>query len=91
MQLWGEFGLIHWLIVLAIILILFGGRHIPRLPGGNAPTHPLPVTSPLETSKPNRSHESPRGYSTKSRRDGRKWPPAEAVGTFWQTRGWVSF
>ena len=72
MQLWGEFGLIHWLIVLAIILILFGGRHIPRLPGGNAPTHPLPVTSPLETSKPNRSHESPRGYSTKSRRDERK-------------------
>lgn len=52
MQLWGEFGLIHWLIVLAIIVLLFGGR-IPKFPGGRKPpTHPLPVTSPLETSKP---------------------------------------
>jgi hypothetical protein len=38
---------IHWLIVLAMIVLLFGGRRInPRKP----PTHPLPVTSPVETS-----------------------------------------
>jgi hypothetical protein len=37
----------HWLIVLAVIVLLFGGRRInPRKP----PTHPLPVTSPVETS-----------------------------------------
>ena len=40
---------IHWLIVLAIIIVwLFGGTRInPRKP----PTHPLPVTSPVETSR----------------------------------------
>jgi hypothetical protein len=50
-----DFGAFHWLIVLAIILLLLGGRKISDLsrrigggPGG--PNHPLPVTSPVETS-----------------------------------------
>src|SRR5258706_13875432 len=30
----GEFSPIHWLIVLAIILLLFGGRKIPELAPG---------------------------------------------------------
>jgi sec-independent protein translocase protein TatA len=27
----GEFSIYHWLIVLAIIILLFGGRRIPEL------------------------------------------------------------
>lgn len=30
----GEFSAIHWLIVLAVILLLFGGRKIPELARG---------------------------------------------------------
>jgi len=30
----GEFSPIHWMIVLAIILLLFGGRKIPELAKG---------------------------------------------------------
>jgi sec-independent protein translocase protein TatA len=30
----GEFSPIHWLIILAIILLLFGGRKIPELAKG---------------------------------------------------------
>jgi sec-independent protein translocase protein TatA len=30
----GEFSPIHWLIVLAVILLLFGGRKIPELAKG---------------------------------------------------------
>ena len=30
----GEFSPIHWLIVLAVILLLFGGRKIPELARG---------------------------------------------------------
>lgn len=30
----GEFSPIHWLIILAIILLLFGGRKIPELARG---------------------------------------------------------
>lgn len=30
----GEFSPIHWLIVLAIIVLLFGGRRIPELMRG---------------------------------------------------------
>ena len=30
----GEFGPMHWLVVLAIILIFFGGRKIPELMRG---------------------------------------------------------
>jgi sec-independent protein translocase protein TatA len=30
----GEFSPIHWLVVLAVILLLFGGRKIPELARG---------------------------------------------------------
>jgi sec-independent protein translocase protein TatA len=30
----GEFSVFHWLIVLAIVLILFGGRKIPEVMKG---------------------------------------------------------
>jgi sec-independent protein translocase protein TatA len=30
----GEFSVFHWLIVLAIVLILFGGRRIPEVMKG---------------------------------------------------------
>lgn len=30
----GEFGPMHWLVVLAVILIFFGGRKIPELMRG---------------------------------------------------------
>ncbi len=30
----GEFSIVHWLVVLAIILILFGGRKIPEVMKG---------------------------------------------------------
>jgi sec-independent protein translocase protein TatA len=30
----GEFSPIHWMIVLAVILLLFGGRKIPELARG---------------------------------------------------------
>jgi sec-independent protein translocase protein TatA len=30
----GEFSIFHWLVVLAIILILFGGRKIPEVMRG---------------------------------------------------------
>jgi hypothetical protein len=38
----------HLLIIAVIIVVLFGGRRINRR---KPPTHPLPVTSPLETSR----------------------------------------
>jgi hypothetical protein len=50
--------LFHLLIVLAVALFLFFGRKIPDImrpfgggPGSGTPTHPLPVTSPVETSR----------------------------------------
>lgn len=30
----GEFSIFHWLVVLAIVLILFGGRRIPEVMRG---------------------------------------------------------
>jgi sec-independent protein translocase protein TatA len=30
----GEFSIFHWLVVLAIVLILFGGRKIPEVMRG---------------------------------------------------------
>ncbi len=51
-------ALIHFLIVVAVALIFFAGHKIPdalRLfgngPRGGPPTHPLPATSPIETSR----------------------------------------
>jgi len=59
-----QFGLIHWLIVLAVIFLLFGGARIPEAMeairrrfgkgdrrGPGRPTHPVPVTGPVETSR----------------------------------------
>jgi hypothetical protein len=60
----GEFGPIHFLIVLAIIVLLFGGRRIPKFPHGSSgpgpktPNHPVPVTGPVETRRPARSREN---------------------------------
>jgi hypothetical protein len=49
-----DHNLIGWLIILLVILLLFGNRRIkPRRP----PTHPLPVTGPIETSRISRSEE----------------------------------
>jgi hypothetical protein len=49
---------VHFLIVLAVALFLFIGRKIPDAlrpfgggPGNPPPTHPLPVSSPIETSR----------------------------------------
>jgi TatA/E family protein of Tat protein translocase len=54
----GEFSPIYWVIVLAVIVILFGGRRIPEVMrgmgeefrNGSGPRggHPVPVTGPVE-------------------------------------------
>ena len=63
--------LVHWLVILGIAALFYGGRKIPEMfrhlgngPHGGPPTHPLPVSSPIETSRgsgePNRDKNSPR-------------------------------
>ena len=50
----GEFSIFHWLIVLAIIVLLFFGRKTLLDFGGprsRPTTHPVPVTGPVETSR----------------------------------------
>jgi hypothetical protein len=50
-------GLFEWLIELGIIALIFATPWIADLfrhfgdKGGGPPTHPLPVTSPVETSR----------------------------------------
>jgi hypothetical protein len=39
---------IHLLVIAVVIVVLFGGRKINRR---RPPTHPLPVTGPVETSR----------------------------------------
>jgi hypothetical protein len=47
-----EHSLIRWLIFFVVIVLFFGNkRNKPRRP----PTHPLPVTGPVETSRLSRS------------------------------------
>lgn len=63
----GEFSPIHWLIVLAVILLLFGGRKIPELAKGlgegirsfkqgmageTHPTNPAPTQANPPASQP---------------------------------------
>jgi sec-independent protein translocase protein TatA len=54
----GEFSAIHWLIVLAVIVLLFGGKKIPEVMRGlgegirhfkdgmNGPSNSTPATNP---------------------------------------------
>jgi hypothetical protein len=50
-------GLFEWLITMCIIVLIFATPWIADLfshfgdKGGGPPTHPLPVTSPVETSR----------------------------------------
>jgi sec-independent protein translocase protein TatA len=60
----GELSPIHWLIVLAIILLLFGGRKIPELAKGlgegirsfkdgmSGASHTPPSTPPSQSAPP---------------------------------------
>ena len=66
----GEFSAIHW-FVLTVILLLFGGRkiremmrHLGNGPRGGPPTHPLPVTSTIETSRGSGNGEKEPGNSS---------------------------
>lgn len=62
----GEFSIFHWLVVLAIVLILFGGRKIPEVMRGLGegirnfkegmqqpppPSHDKPADKPTEEKK----------------------------------------
>lgn len=49
-----EHSLIRWLIFFVVVVLFFGNwRNKPRRP----PTHPLPVTGPIETSRISSSEE----------------------------------
>jgi sec-independent protein translocase protein TatA len=60
----GEFSVFHWLIVLAIVLILFGGRKIPEVMKGlgegirnfkdgmSGSTQTPPPAPPVQTAPP---------------------------------------
>ena len=64
----GEFSIFHWLVVLAVILIFFGGKRIPEIMKGfgegirsfkegvsgtsQAPTPPAQAPPPAPTEKP---------------------------------------
>jgi len=59
-----EFGISHWVAILAIVLILWFGReirevlrHLVEGPRGGPPTHPVPVTGRIETSRRSKSPE----------------------------------
>ena len=66
----GEFGIFHWLVVLILTIVFMFGRRIPEIMRRlgedinrrkGPPTHPLPVTSSIETSR--RSKRSENGAS----------------------------
>ena len=64
----GEFSIFHWLVVLAVILIFFGGKRIPEIMKGfgegirsfkdgmsgttQTPTPPAQAPAPSATEKP---------------------------------------
>ena len=59
-----EHSLIRWLIFLIVVALVIGNKRIkPRKP----PTHPLPVTGPVETSRISRSEEKDRGWQALAR------------------------
>ena len=56
----GEFGIMHWVVVLAIVLIFFGGKRIPEVmkgfgegirsfKDGMSGTSSTPTTPPAQT------------------------------------------
>jgi hypothetical protein len=52
-----EHSLIRWLIFLIVVALVIGNKRIkPRKP----PTHPLPVTGPVETSRISRGEKKDR-------------------------------
>ena len=48
-----EFNIFHWLVVLEIVLLLFGGRKFRNLGGGGrgGGPHALPATGAVESSR----------------------------------------
>jgi sec-independent protein translocase protein TatA len=58
----GEFSVVHWLIVLAIVMIFFGGRRIPEVMKGlgegirsfkeGMSGNPAPPTAPPQQTPP---------------------------------------
>jgi sec-independent protein translocase protein TatA len=63
----GEFSPFHWLVVLAVVVLLFGGKKIPEvmrglgegirsfkegMHGGNGPSSAQTTTPPASTSTP---------------------------------------
>jgi hypothetical protein len=59
-----EHTLIRWLIFLIVVALVIGNKRIkPRKP----PTHPLPVTGPVETSRISRSEEKDRDLQALAR------------------------
>jgi hypothetical protein len=59
-----EHSLIRWLIFLIVVALVIGNKRIkPRKP----PTHPLPVTGPVETSRISTSEEKDRGLQALAR------------------------
>jgi hypothetical protein len=69
-----KFSFFHWLVVVFLVIVLLLGRKIPEIlrhlgdgPRGGPPTHPLPVTSPIETSRASRTPEKSGKPSKKTR------------------------
>ena len=64
---------VHWLIVAVILVIFFGGDKIPNVmrelgesirnlgkgPRTGSPSHPIPVTGPIETKRRAKERKSP--------------------------------
>jgi len=64
-----NFGPFHWLVVLAISLLLISGTEISelfrRIGGGpDDPNHPLAVTSPVETNSGERQEKKKSDWQT---------------------------
>jgi hypothetical protein len=56
----GDFSVTHWLIVVAIILIVgSGGRGLFDGGSSGEPPHPLPVTKRLDRSEPEEKPSKP--------------------------------